>query len=279
LASGSATTRQSLVIECDAGSGSRAASEAEQNGQGGVARVLESPIPPQKRVAIVQSSYVPWKGYFDLIRAVDEFILLDDVQFTRRDWRSRNRIKTKDGLAWLTIPIASKGKYDQRICETTIASPEWGARHWRTLCGAYGRTEGFAALAPVFEPIFLEPPSDRLSIVNRTLIDAICRVLGIATPIRWSTDYDVRAGRNQRLIDLCVAAGATMYLSGPAARSYIDEPAFAAAGVTVRFADYAGYPEYAQPHPPFEHAVSALDLLFSTGPRAIDYMKNVWPAD
>jgi hypothetical protein len=242
-------------------------------------RVLESRIPPQKRVAIVQSSYIPWKGYFDLIRAVDEFILLDDVQFTRRDWRSRNRIKTKDGLAWLTIPVASKGKYDQRICDTLIASPEWGARHWRTLSGAYARSDAFATYAPRFEALFLQPPSDHLSVVNRVLIEAICGALGIATPIRWSTDYHARPGRNERLIDLCVAAGATMYLSGPAARSYIDEEAFGAAGVAVRFADFSGYPEYPQPYPPFEHGVSALDLLFCTGAQAFDYMKNVWPAD
>jgi hypothetical protein len=242
-------------------------------------RVLESRIPPQKRVAIVQSSYIPWKGYFDLIRAVDEFILLDDVQFTRRDWRSRNRIKTKDGLAWLTIPVASKGRYEQRICDTVIASPEWGARHWRTICGAYGRADSFATYAPAFEAIYRALPSDQLSIVNRTLIEAICAALGITTPIRWSTDYNARTGRNQRLIDLCVAAGATAYLSGPAARSYLDEGAFAAAGISVRFADYSGYPEYPQPYPPFEHAVSALDLLFCAGSRALDYMKDVWPAE
>jgi len=250
-----------------------------QNGQPSAARMLESRIPPQKRVAIVQSSYIPWKGYFDLIRAVDEFILLDEVQFTKRDWRSRNRIKTKDGVAWLTIPVESKGKYEQRICDTVIASPGWSAHHWRTLCSAYARSEFFTTYAPAFETIYLAPPSDHLSVVNRALIEAICRALGITTPIRWSTDYDARAGRNTRLIDLCVAAGATMYLSGPAARSYVDEHAFAAEGITVRFADYAGYPEYPQPYPPFEHAVSALDLLFCTGPRALDYMKDVCPAD
>ena len=271
--------RQSLVIDCAPGSGSRSTSGLPQNGQRGESRVLESPIPPQKRVAIVQSSYIPWKGYFDLIRAVDEFILLDDVQFTRRDWRSRNRIKTKDGVAWLTVPVASKGKYDQRICDTTIASADWGVRHWRTLSGAYARTEGFTTYASVFEPIFLQPPSDHLSLVNRALIEATCQALGITTPIRWSTDYPSRAGRNERLIDLCVAAGATMYLSGPAARSYMDEQAFAAAGVTVQFADYSDYPEYPQPYPPFEHTVSVLDLLFCTGSRALEYMKNVWPAN
>jgi hypothetical protein len=240
--------------------------------------VLESRILLQKRVAIVQSSYIPWKGYFDVIRAVDEFILLDDVQFTKRDWRSRNRIKTKDGLAWLTVPVISKGRYDQRICDTVISDPLWGARHWQTLRGAYARTEFFDTYGPAFEAVYREPPSDHLSIVNRALIEATCNALGITTPIRWSTEYRTRSGRNERLIDLCVATGSTMYLSGPAARCYLDEDAFAAAGVAVRFADYAGYPEYPQPYPPFEHAVSVLDLLFSTGPRALDYMKNVWPA-
>src|SRR5688572_26357120 len=122
-----------------------------------------------KCVAIVQSSYIPWKGYFDLIRAVDEFILLDDVQFTKRDWRSRNRIKTKDGLMWLSVPVVTKGRYAQRICDTVISDASWGIRHWQSLRGAYARTEFFATYAPAFETIYREPPSDQLSIVNRAL--------------------------------------------------------------------------------------------------------------
>jgi len=232
-----------------------------------------------KCVAIVQSSYIPWKGYFDLIRAADEFILLDDVQFTKRDWRSRNRIKTKDGPCWLTIPVHTTGRYQQRIMDTTIADPGWPERHWQTIHSAYARTPFFDAYAPQLREAYQRVTSNRLSDVNRSLLERVCQMLGITTPIRWSSEYHPREGRNERLIDLCVAAGATMYLSGPAARSYIDEQAFAAAGVGVRFADYSGYPEYPQPYPPFEHAVSALDLLFCTGSRALEYMKNVWPAD
>jgi len=228
-----------------------------------------------KRVAIVQSSYVPWKGFFDLIRAVDEFILLDDVQFTKRDWRSRNRIKTKEGSAWLTIPVHTKGKSAQLIQETQISDPAWGARHWQTIRRAYARAPFFEQYAGVFEPLYTEPVSDRLSVVNRSFIAAIGQALGIGTPLKWSSDYQPREGRNQRLIDLCVKSGATEYVSGPSARAYLDERAFASAGVSVRFADYDGYPEYPQLYPPFEHAVSALDLVFCTGPRALDYMKDV----
>ena len=231
-----------------------------------------------KRVAIVQSSYIPWKGYFDLIRAADEFILLDDVQFTKRDWRSRNRIKTKDGLLWLSIPVHTKGRYEQRILDTTISDPSWARTHWQTIRSAYARAPHFDTYAPVFEQLYRTPTSDRLSLVNHALIVAACSALAISTPITWSEAYHPRDGRNERLIDLCVKSGATEYLSGPAARGYLDERAFNDAGITVRFADYDGYPQYPQLHGPFEHAVSVLDLLFCTGPRALDYMKDVCPA-
>jgi hypothetical protein len=230
-----------------------------------------------KRVAVIQSSYVPWKGYFDLIRAADQFVLLDDVQFTKRDWRSRNRIKTAAGPSWLSIPVHTKGRYLQRIRDVTIAERDWGGRHWDTIRRSYARAPYFETYAARFEALYLQPVSDRLSDVNRSFIDAICRGLGITTPIGWSSEFASRDGRNERLIDICVACGATDYLSGPSASSYLDRDAFRAAGITIHIADYAGYAEYPQPHPPFEHAVSALDLLFCTGPKAIDYMKDVCP--
>lgn len=231
-----------------------------------------------KCVAIVQSSYIPWKGYFDLIRAADEFILLDDVQFTKRDWRSRNRIKTKDGLCWLTIPVHNKGRFQQRVMDTTISDPGWAERHWQTIHSAYARTPFFDTYAPRLKSVYEHPPSDRLSDVNRSLIETVCQMLEITTPITWSSEYHPVEGRNERLIDLCMKAGATDYLSGPSARGYMDEAAFTSAGVTVHFVDYSGYREYPQPYPPFEHAVSALDLLFCTGPDASGYLKDLSPS-
>ena len=230
----------------------------------------------RKRVAIVQSSYIPWKGYFDLLRAVDEFILLDDVQFTRRDWRSRNQIKTRQGLTWLTIPVRSKGLYLQQIQETRVADPSWSRKHWATLLANYARTPCFEACASELEPIYRDlGTEERLSFVNHRLIAGICRFLGITTRITWSSDYGAPTGRNERLIDLCRKAGATEYLSGPSARGYVDEAMFAAAGVTVRFVDYSGYPEYPQPYPPFVHHVTMLDLLVCAGADAPRYMKRL----
>lgn len=230
-----------------------------------------------KRVAIVQSSYIPWKGYFDLIRAVDEFILLDDVQFTKRDWRSRNRIQTKDGPHWLSIPIHTRGLTSQRVMDARVADQSWSRRHWQTISNAYARAPYFADYARLFQPLYERPVSQRLSEINHSLITSICLALHIKTPITWSTDYSPVAGSNQRLIDLCLKSGATEYLSGPSAASYIDEGRFASAGITVRFVDYGDYPEYPQLFSPFEHAVSALDLLFCTGRLACTYMKNLSP--
>ena len=124
-----------------------------------------------KRVAIVQSSYIPWKGYFDLIRNADEFILLDNVQFTRRDWRSRNQIKTRQGLCWLSIPVTTRGRYTQLIQDTMIADPGWGAQHWQTLRASYAKTPYFREYAALVEPLYRQP-SSRLSDVNHALFAA-----------------------------------------------------------------------------------------------------------
>jgi hypothetical protein len=228
----------------------------------------------RKRVAIVQSSYIPWKGYFDLIRSVDAFLLLDNVQFTRRDWRNRNRIKTRQGLAWLSIPVHTRGLYTQLIQDTTTSDPDWGRRHWQTIRANYAKAPYFDHYAGRFADLY-ERSFTRLSEINHAFIAAICESLGITTPMAWSSAFETRNTPSERLIDLCLAVGGTDYLSGPSARDYLDVAAFEAAGIAVQFADYSGYPEYAQPHGPFEHHVSALDLLFCTGPRALDFMKQL----
>jgi hypothetical protein len=228
----------------------------------------------QKRVAIVQSCYIPWKGYFDLINLVDEFILYDDRQYTRRDWRNRNRIKTAQGTQWLTIPVEVKGRYDQRIDEARISDPDWADRHWKTLVHSYASAPYFDHNRETFRSLYEEATDPRLSAVNRRFLEAICRILGIGTRFSWSTDYVAEGTKTERLVSLCLAAGASAYLSGPSARDYMDETLFEAAGIALDYMDYAGYPEYPQLHPPFDHAVSVVDLIFCTGPDAPRFMKS-----
>lgn len=227
-----------------------------------------------KRVAIVQSSYIPWKGYFDLIDRVDEFILLDDVQFTRRDWRNRNKIKTNQGTIWLTIPVQTKGRYHQTIAETAISDPQWTANHWKSISQWYGGARHFESFRSQFSDLYLNCTETRLSLVNRRFLTAICEVLEISTALTWSWDYEVVDGATERLVHLCRQAGATQYLSGPSAKEYLDIDSFDRAGIEVAWMDYTGYPEYEQLHGPFEHGVSVVDVLFNEGPRARRLMKG-----
>jgi hypothetical protein len=226
-----------------------------------------------RRVAIVQSNYIPWKGYFDLIAAVDEFVLYDEMQFTKRDWRNRNLIKTPGGTQWLTVPVRTKGRYHQRILETEIDGVEWAAAHWKALTLNYAKAPFFDEAAAVLAPLYLETTYDRLSVLNRTLLEAICRYLGIRTRLTWSTDYHLAEGKSERLARIAAQAGATEYVSGPAARDYLDADAFAAHGIRVHWFDYEGYPQYPQLWGDFVHQISIVDILFNCGRGARDYMK------
>lgn len=227
-----------------------------------------------KRVAISQSNYIPWKGYFDLVRSVDEFVLFDTAQYTRRDWRNRNRIKTPAGPAWLTIPVIVKGRYLQTIQETEVSDPSWPEQHWKTLVHNYARAPFFDHYRDCFEELYLGCQEGLLSQINYRFITGIAKILGIKTRLSWSAAYPTIEGKTERLLGWCRQLRATEYLSGPAAKDYIDETLFDNARIQVRFMDYSGYPEYKQLYPPFDHAVSIVDLIFNEGPNAIRYMKS-----
>lgn len=224
-----------------------------------------------RKVAVLQSNYIPWKGYFDIIHDVDLFIFYDDVQFTKNDWRNRNRIKTPNGPHWLTVPV---GQGHQRlICEVTLDDPLWAEKHLKTLRQYYSKAPFFHVYSAFLDEVYLNRRWATLSELNHYLIMTIAReFLGIDTQFADSRTYQVRGKRGDRLLDLLTQAGADSYLSGPAARNYIVPEEFTAAGIVLDFKDYAGYPDYPQFHPPFDHAVSILDLLFHVGPDAPWYI-------
>jgi hypothetical protein len=231
-------------------------------------------IERKKMCAIVQSNYIPWKGYFDMIGMVDEFILFDDVQYTRRDWRNRNWIKTPEGIQWLTIPVNVKGRYDQLIKDTKVSDANWNKRHWETIKRAYTKARFFHDFMSFFEELYLDCRETYLSEINALFLRAICNILNITTKITKSSDYDLIQGKSERLAYLCFQAGATIYLSGPTAKTYMDEDLFVREGIMVQYMDYAGYPEYHQLYPPFEHSVSIIDLILNAGPDARKFMKS-----
>lgn len=228
-----------------------------------------------KKIAILQSNYIPWKGYFDMINMVDEFLLYDDAQYTRRDWRNRNKIKTPNGLQWLTIPVDVKGKYHQKIKDTMISETGWRNKHWMSIKHNYAQASNYRAVKEFIEDLYLGDDENSLSEVNRKFIVAINKFLSIETKISSSMDYDLTVeGSTEKLIQLCVQADADIYLSGPAAKDYLEEAKFGQEGIAVEWMDYSGYPEYNQLHEPFNHGVSIIDLICNEGTGAVKYMKS-----
>lgn len=226
-----------------------------------------------KKVAILQSNYIPWKGYFDLIASVDEFILYDDMQYTRRDWRNRNQIKTPQGIQWLTVPVRVKGKYDQKIRDTLIDGSDWAISHWKALEQNYRRAPYFGEVSLWLRPLYLENFYTNISQLNHRLIEGVCHYLGIKTTISKSWDYNLVSGKTERLADLCSQAGGTEYVSGPSAKDYVEESIFTDMNIKLTWFDYAGYPEYPQLWGEFTHGVTILDALFNCGKDTRKYMR------
>lgn len=224
------------------------------------------------RVVMTQSNYIPWRGYFDMVDRADVVVLYDDAQYTRRDWRNRNKIKTANGSKWLTIPVKVKGRYHQRIHETEIADL-WAAGHWSSIQQAYRTAPHFETEGGFLADLYQQAARfTHLSEVNRFLLEALCRRLGIQTRFIDSTAFELVGSKSEKLLNVCVELGASSYLSGPAAKDYLDVELFDGEGIDVEWMSF-DYPDYQQLHGEFVGAVSVVDLLMNTGPAALDHIR------
>jgi WbqC-like protein family len=222
------------------------------------------------KIGTIQSNFLPWRGYFDFIREVDLFIIHDDVQYTKGDWRNRNKIKTPRGAEWITVPVHYR-QSSQLIEDTEIDN----SRPWER--NMLNRIQVSYQKAPYFEPYFSElsdllfEPARTISELNFRLIQWVCAHLEIKTPLTFSRDYHPQGAKTGRLIGLLKQVDATTYLSGPSAKAYIEPELFEQAGIRLEYKVY-DYPEYKQLYPPFEPAVSVIDLLFMVGNEAKAYL-------
>ena len=226
-----------------------------------------------KKIAILQSNYIPWKGYFDMINMVDEFILFDEVQYTKNDWRNRNKIQTKQGVQWLTIPTQQK-KLSQLIKDTKTQDKRWRKKHLATIKQNYSKSPYFKDYIDIFEDLYLNSDEEYLSQINYAFIIAITKILSITTKIRWSSEFDLIEGQTEKLLGICKDTKADIYLSGASAQSYFDEALAKKENIKVEWMNYSDYPMYTQLNPPFEHGVSILDLIFNEGRNARKFMKS-----
>lgn len=227
-----------------------------------------------KRIAILQSAYIPWRGYFDLIASVDEFIFYDDVQFSHGDWRNRNKIRTANGSKWLTIPVPKKHRIRRNINEVVASDAAWREDHWNRISQNYAKAPHFAEIAKLLAPLYRDC-EENLSRINASFIGAICDYLGIKTRLSWSWDFPSSPGKNERLVDLCKAAAAAVYVSGPAAKNYLNEELFRNSGLKVEWFSYDQLTPYPQIHGEFESNVTIVDLLFNCGPQSKRYIPSL----
>ncbi|WP_432662701.1 WbqC family protein [Wukongibacter baidiensis] len=224
-----------------------------------------------KKIAILQSNYLPWKGVFDIINRVDAFVFLEDVQYTSRDWRNRNRVYTKDGLKWITVPV-KKTNRNTLIKDSLIDnSTNWTNKHYGTIVRNYSKALCFDEYTWLVEEIYLNNRWKSLSEFNIYTTRLIAKELGIETEFINSYELQVKGTKDDRLIDICKKLNATHYLSGPAAKSYIVPEKFENNNIKLEYMEYK-YPRYNQLHYPFEHGVTILDLLFNCGSDASYYI-------
>ena len=214
------------------------------------------------KTVVLQSNYIPWKGYFDLINDADVFIYYDEVQYTKNDWRNRNRIYTKNGLQWLTIPISADA-VKLKISEVEIKDQNWQDLHYKTISLGYAKAPFFHQLKPLLEEVYIQKQWKNLSTVNRFLIEKVSALLGIETTFKNSKDFILEGDRVERLINLLRQSGATTYISGPAAKEYLKgyESLFVENNIQLQYKDYSGYPLYPQMKESFENYVSIVDML------------------
>jgi hypothetical protein len=221
-------------------------------------------------VTISQPRYLPWLGYLHKMAASDVFMYLDTVQYTPRDWENRNKIKTDRGWTWLTVPV--KAKYRALIPEVLVDNEQaWGHKHWHTIRTYYGSAPFFELYAERFRSLF-EETWQQLTDLNLALTSVLCDCFGLkrARVVRAS-EYPCSGQGTELLVQLCQAVGGTTYFSGSQGRNYLDETAFARAGIEVVYQDYK-HPEYPQLYGPFELAMAAIDLLFNCGPASADIL-------
>jgi hypothetical protein len=227
-----------------------------------------------KSCIITQSNYIPWKGYFDSINQVDIFVIYDDMQYTKRDWRNRNYIKTINGLKWLSIPVIVSGKFHQKINETIISDKTWNKTHLDIIKQNYKDAACYKTQIEFIEYLYMNCNFDRLTDVNEFFLKEISKFLEISTSFRRSEEFELCDDRTQKMVNICTEIGASKYYTGPNAKKYIEEHKFFDNGVELNYFDYSGYKEYPQLYGNFEHGVSIIDMILNIGLETKNFLKT-----
>mgnify|MGYP001336744194 CR=1 FL=1 len=223
-----------------------------------------------KKIAILQPNYIPWKGVFDLINRVDVFVFYDDVQYTTKDWRNRNKIKTPQGDLWLTVPVRSKGLRGQKINDAMIDGEKvnWQQKHLESIRNSYKKAPFFRQYEHLLDEIYVNHVWEKISDLDIYATRRIAESLSIDAEWHRSSDLDEHGAKDgEKVLRICETLGCDYFLNGPTAKPFMDERLFEEKGVALEFIDY-DYAAYPQLHGPFTHHVTVLDVMFNCGPSA-----------
>lgn len=224
--------------------------------------------------AICQPEHLPWLGWFDKSIHADHLILLDNVQFKKRYFDNRNKIRTAQGWSWLTVPVFTRGRFTQLICEVEIdADRPWQADHWKAVQYSYANAPHFDRIAPFLEELYTRKKWRRLSELNTALIRWGLETLDLNPRLHIASELGVEGKSSELLARLCEKIGADQYLSGISGKDYIDEGEFSSRGIKVVYQDFH-HPIYTQMHGEFEPCMSFIDLAANHGPEAGSMLKN-----
>ena len=224
------------------------------------------------RAVILQPMYLPWMGYFGLMDLADVFVFYDDVQFVERSWQRRNRIKMPNGdWIWLSVPIVKK--FGQKINEVRINNEtDWSEKHWKSIKHAYNKAPYFKEYESLFRDLYAMS-WEYLVDLNICLIKEISKLLKINIKFVLSSELNVSGKKTERLINVLTKLGADEYISGPAAKEYIQPIEFKKSGIRLYWFEF-NHPVYPQLHGDFIPYLSVIDLLFNTGPEAMEYIRK-----
>ena len=225
------------------------------------------------KIIITQSNYIPWKGYFTTMKKATHIVLYDDAQYTKRDWRNRNKIITPKGPTWLSIPVDVKGKYLQKINEAKITDHSWSFSHWNKIKQNYKKAPCFEQYRKTFEKTYLEelPQYEYLSDINSHMIKKCINLLNLDIKVLDSRSFKIRGGKTEKLINICNDLEANEYFTGPAAKGYIDEAMFVKNNIKLSYYKLKDFPEYRQCWNDFEHKISIMDMFFNLGTQTVKY--------
>jgi len=221
------------------------------------------------RCTILQPGYLPWLGFFNQMALSDLFVFFDDVQYDRRGWRNRNRIKSPNGPIWLTVPVVQHGKFDQDLVATRIDhTQKWARKHIRSLEFSYRKAPFFEAYFPELKRRIQEPHTYLLEL-DLSIIEAHMNWLGLAgvETVRSSELSIENMDKTGRLVEICQTFNVTEYISGPLCRDYMDVDQFRNAGINVLLHDFS-HPAYPQINDEFIPFMAAIDALFNCGESA-----------